>query len=53
MVNLAEEVEMLRDLVQNLSTQNKELENSNALLCKVVKMRDTQMITIKHTNEVS
>lgn len=53
MVSLAEEVEMLRDRVQNLSMQNKELENSNVLLRKVVKMRDTQMITIKHTKEVS
>eukprot|EP00210_Caulerpa_lentillifera_P006627 g6332.t1 len=51
MHNLEEEVEMLRNRVQNLSLHNKELENSNALLQKVVKMRDNQMNTLKHRNE--
>lgn len=43
MVNLSEEVETLRKRVENLSVENRDLENSNMLLNKVIKMRDRQM----------
>lgn len=51
MINLSEEVEVLRKRVQDLSVENKDLENSNVLLSKVVKMRDRQMGTLQHKNE--
>ena len=47
MVNLSEEVELLRRRVDNLSIENRDLENSNMLLNKVIKMRDRQMNTLK------
>lgn len=43
MTNLAEEVESLRKRVENLSCENRDLENSNMLLSKVIQMRDRQM----------
>eukprot|EP00210_Caulerpa_lentillifera_P008811 g8407.t1 len=51
MLGLSEEVELLRKRVQDLSVENKDLENSNMLLGKVVKMRDRQMSTLKHKHE--
>lgn len=47
MINLSEEVEILRRQVQNLSMENRDLENSNMLLNKVVQMRDRQMNLLK------
>lgn len=47
MVNLSEEVETLRKRVENLSVENRDLENSNMLLNKVIKMRDRQMNILK------
>jgi len=51
MVNLSEEVEALRRQIESLSVKNRDLENSNQLLNKVIKMRDRQMNILKIKTE--